>query len=140
MKSVKRLALIGLFACTPLTVMADEVWETSLGEVVYQSEEGSTAVWTYGEKDKNPGVIYILGLSKVYENRGQFEGYWAKNKSLKACDSQRMGVDGAMTNHWGRFQITFIDKDFPSRWKAKWSFCNGEFESTEVLAKPVVGE
>jgi hypothetical protein len=25
---------------------------------------------------------------------------------------------------WGKFHITFLDPSFPSRWQAKWSYCD----------------
>lgn len=138
MKLMKGLVATALLlGGTP--VMADEVWDTNTGTVVYEAEMGPTAVWTYGEKG-SAGVIYVPGLAKVYKNRGSYRGYWAKDQSEKACSTLRPGIVGRMTAHWGRFDIKFIDKDFPSRWEASWSYCDGEYESLKVEAKPVLGE
>lgn len=135
--------LKALFAATLLTAgsqaAADEVWETNTGTVVYEAEMGPTAVWTYGTQDA-PGVIYVPGLAKVYTNRGSYRGYWAKDKSEKACSTVRPGVVGRMTAYWGYFDVKFIDKDFPSRWEASWSYCDGEYEALKVEAKPVLGD
>lgn len=123
---------------TATQAMADEVWDTNTGRVVYEAEMGPTAVWTYGT-EATPGVIYVPGLAKVYTNRGSYRGYWAKDKSKKTCSTLRPGVLGRMTAHWGYFDIKFIDKDFPSRWEASWSYCDGEYEALKIEAKPVVG-
>lgn len=140
MKLMHKVALSALMAAsTTVPVLADEVWDTNTGRVVYEAEMGPTAVWTYGTPD-DPGVIYLLGLAKVYENRGSYTGYWAKDKSKKACDTVRPGVVGRMTPYWGRFNVTFIDKDFPSRWEATWSYCDEADEALKVEAKPLLGE
>ncbi|MEZ5478740.1 MAG: hypothetical protein R3E95_15050 [Thiolinea sp.] len=129
----------GLLLTAAAPAMADEVWNTNTGRVVYEAEMGPTAVWTYGSQ-QDPGVIYVLGLAKVYENRGSYSGYWAKNNSKQACDTVRPGIFGKMTPYWGRFNVRFIDKDFPSRWEATWSYCDGEDQPLKVEATPLVGD
>lgn len=116
-------------------VMADERWDSNVGQIVYAEEIGPTAVFAYGPKE-DPGVIYILGLAKVYQNRGIYDGYWAKNKSKVECSTERPGIYGKMTRYWGRMQIRFIDKNFPSRWEASWSYCDGAKESLIITATP----
>lgn len=120
------------------SVQADEVWDSNSGRIVYEAEMGPTAVWSYGNQQE-PGVIYVLGLAKVYSNRTSYPGYWAKNTSKKACDTQRPGINGQMTAYWGRFNVRFLDKNFPSRWEATWSYCDEPDEALKVQAKPVVG-
>lgn len=137
MKTVVALTLLAA-SCITLPAWADEVWDTKSGRVVYEAEMGPTAVWTYGSQD-NPGVIYLLGLAKVYENRGSYTGYWAKNQAKKACDTQRPGVQGKMTSYWGRFNVKFLDKNFPSRWEATWSYCDDADEAEKLSATPVFG-
>ncbi len=138
MLKLKTLGLaVALFS--PVMAAADEVWDTNSGRVVYEAEMGPTAVWSYGSAQE-PGVIYVLGLAKVYENRGSYAGYWAKNTAKQACDTQRPGIDGKMTPYWGRFDVKFLDKDFPSRWEATWSYCDGADEALKVAATPVVGD
>lgn len=135
-KLLVSLAFLGNLAFP--TVQADEVWDSNSGRIVYEAEMGPTAMWSYGTQQE-PGVIYVLGLAKVYSNRASYPGYWAKNTSKKPCDTQRPGINGQMTAHWGRFNVKFLDKDFPSRWEATWSYCDGPDESLKVEAKPVVG-
>ncbi|WP_020395392.1 hypothetical protein [Thiolinea disciformis] len=138
MKAVLALTFIAASGFAALPAWSDEVWDTKSGRVVYEDEIGPTAVWTYGSAD-NPGVIYLLGLAKVYENRASYTGYWAKNQSKKACDTQRPGIQGKMTSYWGRFNVKFLDKNFPSRWEATWSYCDDADEAEKLMATPVFG-
>lgn len=45
-------------ALSPLA-QADEVWNSGYGKVVYQSDRGKTAVWTYPQ-----GTIFIEGIAR----------------------------------------------------------------------------
>ena len=119
------------------TTQADEVWNTNTGKMTYASDQGATAVWTYGDKEQ-AGIIYILGLAKVYNNRTRYDGYWAQQTSKQKCPSERIGLNGELTAYWGRFQIRFIDKAFPSRWEALWSYCDGQAQPTKIIGTPLV--
>lgn len=138
-KTIKSLIAGIVLATTSASLQADEVWNTNVGEFVYADEIGPTAVWTFGTKE-NPGEVYILGLSKVYSNRGTYDGYWTRTDSRVKCRTQRMGPNQKMTYFWGNFQIHFVDKDFPSRWVARWSFCNAGPQEMIIKAEPVVGD
>jgi len=120
------------------TVAADEVWESSFGRVIYETDIGPTAIWSY-RADGYVGLIHLAGLAGIYTNRGSYEGYWVQNASEKRCRTQRPTQNGATSYYWGRFHITFVNKDFPSHWKAKWSYCNDEMEEKLWLARPIVG-
>lgn len=119
--------------------MADEIWNTNTGRIVYADEIGPTAVFAYGPAE-DPGVIYVLGLAKVYQGRGTYDGYWAKNKSKVECKTERPGIYGKMTKYWGRMQVKFLDANFPSRWEGTWSYCDGEAEPLKIQATPAIGE
>lgn len=67
-------------ALSPLA-QADEVWNSGYGKVVYQSDRGKTAVWTYPQ-----GTIFIEGLASVISNRGIYHGYWVGKSNVK-CDT-----------------------------------------------------
>ena len=101
-------------------VLADEVWTTEEYDVVYFEDRNNTAIWHYGQD----GVIFIDGLAGKYTDRGSYSGYWVQDSSSVRCDTYREGADGEPTYHWGRFEITFIDPDFPSRWQAEVSLCD----------------
>jgi hypothetical protein len=135
---LKALGLAALIT-TGGNALADEVWNSNVGRIVYADEIGPTAVFAYGPAE-DPGVVYILGLAKVYQNRGTYDGYWAKNKSKVECTTERPGIYGKMTRYWGRYEIKFLDKSFPARWEAQWSYCDGDVEKVKIEATPAVGE
>lgn len=111
--------LIGTFA--PHTALADEMWSTEEYDVIYQDERNRTAIWTYGD---DVGTIFIDGLAGVYTDRGSYSGYWVQESSSLRCDTFREDANGEPTYYWGRFEITFIDPDFPSRWEAMIGLCD----------------
>lgn len=119
------LFLLGLALLTlgiaPKVAMADEVWSTEENDVVYQEDRNNTAIWNYGN-----GTIFIQGLGGVVSDRGSYHGYWVQESSSLRCDTYREGGDGEPSYHWGRFEITFLDPDFPSRWQAKFGLCDNE--------------
>ena len=115
--------------------LADEVWTTEEYDVVYQEDRNETAIWSFGEN----GLIFIDGLAGVYTDRGSYSGYWTQDSSSVRCDTYREGADGEPTYHWGRFEITFIDPDFPSRWHAHFGLCDRE-ATIPINGTPVLGE
>ena len=114
-------AAVGTF--TPQQALADEVWSTEEYDVVYQEDRNRTAIWTYGD---GVGTVFIDGLAGVYTDRGSYTGYWVQDYSSLRCDTFREDTEGEPTYYWGRFEITFIDPDFPSRWEAKIGLCDLE--------------
>ncbi|MEM1239512.1 MAG: hypothetical protein AAGI45_06720 [Cyanobacteria bacterium P01_H01_bin.26] len=108
-------------AFTPQAALADERWSTEEYDVVYQDERNRTAIWTYGD---GVGTIFIDDLAGVYADRGSYSGYWVQESSSLRCDTFREDANGEPTYHWGRFEITFIDPDFPSRWEAMIGLCD----------------
>ena len=117
------------------TALADEAWTTEEYDVVYQEDRNETAIWSYGDS----GLIFIDGLAGVYTDRGSYTGYWAQDSSSMRCDTYREGADGEPTYHWGRFEITFLDPDFPSRWHAHLGLCDRE-TTIYLNGTPVLGD
>ncbi len=111
--------LVGAFV--PQRALADERWSTEEYDVVYQDERNRTAIWTYGD---GVGTIFIDGLAGVYTDRESYSGYWVQASSSLRCDTFREDASGEPTYYWGRFEITFIDPDFPSRWQAMIGLCD----------------
>lgn len=108
---------------TSQAALADERWSTEEYDVVYQDERNRTAIWTYGDET---GTIFIDGLAGVYTDRGSYTGYWVQESSSLRCDTFREDANGEPTYYWGRFDITFVDPDFPSRWEAMIGLCDRE--------------
>jgi len=112
-----------LLACTvPQSASADEMWDSTYGKVIYENDVGSTAVWRYDYQGVE-GWIYIDKLAGVHQGRGTYQGYWIQGSSEQKCNSQKL-MDGKASPYWGQFVIQFLDPDFPSRWQAKWSYCD----------------
>lgn len=120
-----------------LEAKADEVWSTDEYDVVYQADRGRTAIWTYGEE----GTIFIDGLAGVVTGRESYTGYWVQPSSSLRCDTFREGADGEPSYHWGRFELTFVDSEFPSRWYADFGLCDQppsiHLDGTPVVAEPL---
>ncbi|MFK8184444.1 MAG: hypothetical protein AB8B99_13810 [Phormidesmis sp.] len=123
MKKNAILCALTLLVCGAYapTVRADEVWTTQESDVVYEEDRGRTAIWSYD----NGGSIFIYGLAGVVTDRGSYNGYWTQPSSSVRCDTFRENEKGEPTYHWGSFDITFIDSDFPSRWYANVALCDG---------------
>lgn len=120
---LQQLAMVSavfVLAAVPKNALADEVWNSSYGRVVYQSERGKTAIWTYPG-----GTIFIEGLAGITSNRGIYHGYWVGKSNVK-CDTSREDGSGKLSNIWGRFSIRFQVPNFPTPWEARWSYCEGE--------------
>jgi hypothetical protein len=120
---LQQLAMVSavfVLAAVPKNALADEVWNSSYGRVVYQSERGKTAIWTYPA-----GTIFIEGLAGITSNRGIYHGYWVGKSNVK-CDTSREDGSGKLSNTWGRFSIRFQVPNFPTPWEARWSYCEGE--------------
>ena len=137
MKEKLILVILMCTFCVSEAVLADEVWDSNLGRIIYETDIGPTAIWSY-RTEQYVGLINLAGLAGIYTNRGTYEGYWVQNESEQRCRTVRPTQNGDTSYYWGRFHITFIDKDFPSRWEAKWSFCNDEMQEELWKATPIV--
>lgn len=122
-KTIFLAAALLIGASVPQAALADEMWSTEEYDVIYQDERNRTAIWTYGD---GVGTIFIDGLAGVYTDRGAYSGYWVQESSSLKCDTFREDAKGNATYHWGRFELEFIDPDFPSRWVAQIGLCDLE--------------
>ena len=129
--------IVGLLCfALPVSVIADEVWNSTRGKVVYESDVAATAIWSY-RSQYYVGLIHIAGLAGIYSNRDTYEAYWVQNHSEKRCETVRPTQNGEVSHYWGRIHITFIDKEFPFNWEAKWSYCNNPMEKTLWKGEPI---
>lgn len=124
-----------LYLCLPTVSVADEVWDSTRGRVVYETDLAATAIWSY-RSQYYVGLIHIAGLAGIHNNRDTYEAYWVQNHSEKRCDTLRPTQNGETSNYWGRIHITFIGKEFPYKWQAKWSYCNDPMQKSLWEAKP----
>ena len=114
-------ALMTLALATP--ALADEVWSTSYGNIVYQSDlPNSVAVLTApGEAmtgdvtTVQDAVVHVLGMTgNATERSGMYEGFWYLQGSTGYCDALMTAPGGKPTNNWGRVRVYFDRAEFPT--------------------------
>ncbi|MBA27471.1 MAG: hypothetical protein CME95_01660 [Hyphomonadaceae bacterium] len=130
--------LLGLSVLS-LSAIADEVWSTPIGDVVYENEtDDGWAVWSYpGLTDR--GTVYIKDLAGVYEGRGAYAGIWveAESPNIELCDvAVTDPVTGESHYNWGRVDIVFTEPDFPGGWVALRGNCFND-PGDYLIGKPV---
>ena len=69
-----RAICLAVIAATP--ALADEVWDTEMGPIVYQAEENGAAILTFTNVDAYPATLVIPGWRGNYDNRSVHEGFW----------------------------------------------------------------
>lgn len=136
------LLVITAFLAT--TTLADEVWKSNVGEIIYEKDIGNTAVLSYA----TPGVqnsttrLFINNLvPDVYGGgqRGNYSGYWTDNSKRQVCEAAIVDPMGTRTNSWGRFEITFKKEGSWWAWTGSTSNCFGQPIQT-IFAKPNMAE
>ncbi|MGH1420844.1 MAG: hypothetical protein ACRBEQ_03430 [Hyphomonas sp.] len=113
-----RSALIAALGSIALPAMADEVWSTNIGDVIYEADlETGEAVLSYPATDTEArGQVFIDGLAGNYTQRGAFSGIWieADQTEGEGCDvSVADPSTGIAHNNWGRIEMIFTKPDFP---------------------------
>lgn len=113
--------------------LADEMWQSNWGEIVYDSDIDEVAVLTF-----EGGALLIDGLAGNYDARGEFTGLWV-NYNIdegEACETPVVDALGNEAWVWGRLDVHFVDAAFPSRWKADYTICDGPVAGT-IAAEPI---
>jgi len=127
-------------------VMADEVWSTRNGDIVYDNTApDGTAVFTMPAVLLNPGAVkgavarlYIPYLDATPGSRYQHTAYWLIEGSSN-CVVSMTGFDGVTSSDWGLAQLYFDEPGFPSGFTMAFGVC--EYEKFDFLrAEPIVGE
>ena len=118
--------------------LADEVWNTPAGEVIYEADEGSTAILSYAIGDDKRGYLYFPGLAGNVEDRGIHHGYWIVPDAGE-CGAVMKGPNEEESDNWGRATIMFHDKGFPSDWTLLTGICFGE-PDTPLVGTAVTGQ
>lgn len=121
------------------SAIADEVWSTEIGEVIYEVDlENGMAVLSYPTDGEARGRAYLSGLAGQYTGRTAYDGIWIEGPSETGlCEVSMAAPDsGLPSNNWGRVRVVFVDEDFPSTFVAMRGDCFEE--PTEMLvARPV---
>lgn len=112
------LAALALLAAPAL---ADEVWDTAQGQVIYVEDIRDIAVLSFpvaappfaqagGVADAN---LYVPGLGGNFDARSVHDGYWAM-PGQPICSAALTAPDGMTTQAWGRARIVFDRPGFPT--------------------------
>ena len=126
------------------TALADEVWSTEIGDVVYETDlENGQAVLSYpvGEDSEWRGRAFFPGLAGEYEGRTSYDGFWMEPGSddgESGCMTEMRDPEtGNTSDVWGRVKLVFVDQDFPGTWVALRGQCFAEPDSM-LVGTPVV--
>lgn len=96
----------------PLVSLADEVWTTPEGDIIYEDDVDGMAVLSYPLLDVR-AMIYFPGLAGNYSARSTHEGFWIANEP-GPCPVVMESPDGVRSRSWGRAVIRFDVPEFPS--------------------------
>jgi hypothetical protein len=110
--------LAALMALTACPALADEVWSTPAGEIVYEKVlDGGMAVFSmpalplmYDAAADATGWVYIPDLANADGVRSFHEAFWIV-EGMQFCPMAMVAPDGRKSYAWGRAQIAF---DLPS--------------------------
>ncbi|WP_083098112.1 hypothetical protein [Pseudophaeobacter leonis] len=127
MNAFRLAAVIALLA---MPTLADEVWDSDMGPIVYESEEGDAAIFSFTNVDAYSATLIIPGLAGNFSNRSTHDAYWIGQGSGE-CDAfmSRNGVPAS--SQWGRAQLVFDKPAFPTSVTVVLGFC--EEKPTIVL-------
>jgi hypothetical protein len=113
-------------ACLSLSLpaLADEVWSTPYGNIVYERDlDGYIAVLSVPAEamtgdattGATPATVHVMGMTPVAEERsGLYEGFWYIQGNTGYCEAQMTAPGGKATNNWGRVRIYFDRPAFPT--------------------------
>ena len=124
----------------PSAALADEVWDTDAGQVIYEADEGDVAILSYDTGGTERGHLYFPGLGGNFDDRGVHTGYWiAPGGEGESCGATLKGVNDIESMYWGRATLVFHEAAFPSAWTLLTGSCFGEPEAS-IVGTPVTGE
>lgn len=127
MNALRLTSILALFASPTL---ADEVWDTDMGPIVYEAEEGGAAIFSFTNVDAYPATLIIPGLAGNYSNRGTHDAYWI-GQGAGECSAFMSRNDVSESSQWGRAQLVFDRPGYPTSVTVVLGFC--EEEPTIVL-------
>jgi hypothetical protein len=137
--------LATLFCLAALPAVADEVWSTTLGDIIYETDlENGTAVfsapaqWFMMDASADARAwIYIPDLAYLLDARGVHQAFWLV-EGMDLCTVGMVTQDGRKSFAWGDATIAFDVANFPSGFSIIAGNC-GYDPFLTVRAEPVVG-
>jgi len=128
------LTTLAMAATIAAPAMADEMWKTDFGKVIWEKDYDGGAIFRVELEKGKFARFYIEGL-EADSVRGHYTGYYINTADEGMCSSALIGPDGTHSNTWGRLSLTFVDKGFPSDWTMLTGECMAE--PSEVLTAKV---
>ena len=117
MKSVKQLSMwvlwLAVIAAFPAIALADEVWSSNVGEIFYEKDAGSTAIFQYPTPGKANSKRRLFINRYVLDGngkRGTYFGYWTDDNNNIGCEASVTDELGNKTNAFGRLTIKFTNE------------------------------
>ncbi|MEP2717651.1 hypothetical protein [Pseudophaeobacter sp.] len=103
-------------------VMADEVWDSDMGPIIYQAEEGGAAIFSFTNVDAYPATLIIPGLAGNYDNRSSHDAFWIGQGSGD-CDAFMSRHNVQESSQWGHAKVIFDKPSFPTSMTVVLGFC-----------------
>lgn len=128
-------ALFALGLSTP--TLADEVWSTTTGDIVYLADEFGAAILTFTDTYGGSGELVFPGLAGNFTDRGVHHGYWVGSGGLE-CTAGLGRPGGTTSLAWGRAVIAFDNPGFPSAFTVLLGDCDNPVDRA-LRAEPRVG-
>jgi hypothetical protein len=116
-----RLALcLATLLATP--AMADEVWTSPMGDVVYEADVNGAAVLSFTQVDGFPATLVIPGLAGNFDNRSTHEAFWI-GSGAGDCGVTLSLPGGPEGSLWGRALVSFDRPSFPTSFTLTFGWC-----------------
>ncbi|MBI1340016.1 hypothetical protein GC169_07390 [bacterium] len=118
---------------------ADEVWNSRIGLIEWETEAGDTAIFKAVAPNAADKIMrfYLPGLvSDTMGGRSTYTGYWISTDDQQTCEAELIAPDGTRSRTWGRMQLTFVNEGFPSDWTALTGDCFGELRDVLTGVTP----
>ncbi|MEQ8557780.1 MAG: hypothetical protein RIB03_05640 [Henriciella sp.] len=138
------IAAMGLGLILAGAAVADEAWDTEIGEVIYDhdTDEGH-AVLTYPiEGSDVRGIGYIEGLAGQTTGRQAYAGLWVEpdGTGSERCPYAIADPEtGEPRWTWGQIEMVFVQPDFPASWVIQRGYCF-EDPSEFLVGQPVTAD
>jgi hypothetical protein len=142
---LKLLVAATLFGLAALPAVADEVWSTTLGDIIYEADlDNGTAVfsapaqWLMIDAPADARAwIYIPDLAYLLDARSVHPAFWLV-EGMEFCTTGMVAADGRKSFAWGDATIAFDVSTFPSGFTLIAGNC-GYDAYIPIRAEPIVG-
>lgn len=124
------VAAIVLAASSGTTAaVADEVWTSDMGEIVYLEDVGGAAILTFTTFDGTAGELIVPGLAGNADMRGVHEGLWI-GTGEPICDTMMSRPGGAPSAEWGQALVVFDKPAFPTSFTVVMGWCTAGYAAS----------